>query len=598
MLKVFVAFYKTLKHVRFKKLALYLAAATSLLSPLAEGAALTLIIPLLNGLVNRGDFSNVLTAPELGNLFYFFNITDNKHLFLTLSLMILFSMYTKVLFNYLNRISTLNLAVDFEFNTKSKLFEKYLLYPKKLIDKQAAGSHIFSLGSTNVLFEIINYMNELLCQIGFLSIYLIMLLAISCKLTSLIVLALPFVYFPTKRLVHILINNAGNAFVNKEKLNIYSSDMISNMDLVRLFSKEQKELHQFKYLSDSIRKDLHSQNRKLALIPGITEIVSDTFIIFVLIISVVYYFSVHDLYLALFLMYFPVLHRFINKIPKINDIRCKVIPLCPFIANILDILCISTPDIKEGNLTFGGLQSSVIFKNVAFSHDCTKQTLSGINLTINKGDIVAIIGHSGSGKTSLVNLIPRLYDCTHGDILIDGINIKDFSLDSLRNKISIVNQEIMIFNDTIRNNITYGINYDIDENKILDISKLSRTHDFIMKMPNNYDTIIGSGGVELSLGEKQRLAIARALLRDSDILIMDEATNSLDSDTEHQIQRAIEHLLINKTTLVIAHRLSTIKYSSFIVVLDEGKIIEMGRFEDLIKINSRFKYYWDLQNFY
>jgi subfamily B ATP-binding cassette protein MsbA len=233
---------------------------------------------------------------------------------------------------------------------------------------------------------------------------------------------------------------------------------------------------------------------------------------------------------------------------------------------------------------------SVTFKDIYFKYD-EVMVLKNINLHVEAGEIVALVGMSGGGKTSLVNLIPRFYDLNRGEIRVDGVDIKEASLESLRSQIAIVTQEPILFNDTIRNNIAYG-KFGASQSEIESAAKAAYAYDFIQSFPGRFDTSIGELGGRLSGGEKQRLCIARALLKDAPILILDEATSSLDSEAEMLVQKALENLMKGRTTFVIAHRLSTIQYAHRIVVIATGEIVEEGTHEDLIlRRGEYFKLY-------
>ncbi|MBU1627693.1 ATP-binding cassette domain-containing protein [bacterium] len=236
---------------------------------------------------------------------------------------------------------------------------------------------------------------------------------------------------------------------------------------------------------------------------------------------------------------------------------------------------------------------SIKFENVSFKYE-DKFILKNINLTINAGEILAIVGSSGAGKTTIVNLLLRFYEPTKGRILVDGFDIKDASFDSLRSQISMVTQEIILFNDSIRNNIAYG-RKDIPAENVIEAAQSAYAHEFIVEFPMHYDTNISDRGMRLSGGQQQRIAIARAILKNSPILILDEATSSLDTQSEHKVQKALFNLIKNKTCLVIAHRLSTIQHANRIIVLSEGKIIEEGSHEELLALNGTYKNLYELQ---
>jgi subfamily B ATP-binding cassette protein MsbA len=222
----------------------------------------------------------------------------------------------------------------------------------------------------------------------------------------------------------------------------------------------------------------------------------------------------------------------------------------------------------------------VVFKDVCFKYEA-QMVLKNINLTVESGEILALVGMSGGGKTSLVNLIPRFYDVSRGGIMIDDIDIRHASISSLRDQIAIVTQEPILFNDSIRNNIAYG-NREASQEAIVAAARAAYAYDYIQSFPNQFETTIGELGGRLSGGEKQRLCIARALLKDAPILILDEATSSLDTEAEMLVQKALENLMKGRTTFVIAHRLSTIAYAHRIVVIVNGEIVEEGTHDDLM----------------
>jgi subfamily B ATP-binding cassette protein MsbA len=252
---------------------------------------------------------------------------------------------------------------------------------------------------------------------------------------------------------------------------------------------------------------------------------------------------------------------------------------------------IETEDSKNIEIIKGEIR----FNKVRFKYnDDERDVLKSIDLTINGGEMTSVVGHSGAGKSTILNLIPRFYDCNSGDILIDDQSIYKSKISSLRSNISLVNQDTTLFDDTIKNNIIYA-KLDASDDEIFEAAKLSFCDEFINKLPNKFDTIIGENGIRLSGGEKQRLSIARAMLKKSKIILLDEATSSLDAETESKIQEAIKFLTKNRTTLVIAHRLSTIMNSNKIYVVDDGKIAAEGNHQELLKSSEIYKNFYEKQ---
>ena len=239
-------------------------------------------------------------------------------------------------------------------------------------------------------------------------------------------------------------------------------------------------------------------------------------------------------------------------------------------------------------------KNEISFENIHFKYD-EQEILNNISFQIPHGETVALVGHSGAGKTTLADLLIRLHDVSSGQITIDGHNIKNIKSSALRSLMGVVSQESILFNDNVYNNIAFG-DSDVNEEKVIEAAKMANAHEFIIALENGYKTNIGDGGNKLSGGQKQRISIARALYKNPQILILDEATSSLDTASEKAVQQALDRLMQNRTSLVIAHRLSTIKNAQKIIVLDKGKIVEMGSHDELIKQNNFYKRFIDLQS--
>jgi subfamily B ATP-binding cassette protein MsbA len=239
-------------------------------------------------------------------------------------------------------------------------------------------------------------------------------------------------------------------------------------------------------------------------------------------------------------------------------------------------------------------KAKIEYKDVSFAYDAEKEVLKSVNLKMEGGDVIALVGHSGAGKTTIMNLIPRFYNASSGEILIDNQSIYEVSLFSLRKNISLVSQDITLFDDTVLANIAYA-NSEASKEKILEASKFSATHDFVEQLPEKYDTLIGENGVRLSGGEKQRISIARAILKDAPIILLDEATSSLDADTEHKIQEAIMYLTKNKTTIIIAHRLSTVLRANKIFIIENGGVADEGNHDYLLENSEIYKNFYNKQ---
>ena len=290
---------------------------------------------------------------------------------------------------------------------------------------------------------------------------------------------------------------------------------------------------------------------------------------------------------ALIMIYEP-----IKGISAINNSLQQGIAAAERVFDVLDVES-DVPEKKDA-IELPRVNNAIEFTDVRFQYDEDTEVLKGINLKVKAGEILAVVGSSGGGKSTLVNLIPRFYDVSSGSLAIDGTDIRDVTFKSLRNQIGVVTQQTILFNDTVRNNIAYG-SHDASEEQIRGAASAAHALDFIQQLPKGFDTIIGESGARLSGGERQRLSIARAILKNAPILILDEATSSLDTESEHEVQQAIENLVQSRTTFVIAHRLSTIRNADRIIVIQDGAIVEEGIHDTLLPLGGVYTMLHDMQ---
>jgi subfamily B ATP-binding cassette protein MsbA len=373
-------------------------------------------------------------------------------------------------------------------------------------------------------------------------------------------------------------------------------EFISGIRTVQAFAAQDFESRR---LHDANLQHLESsfQSRRIqALVEPLSEGVATTLFIGMLILAFTVLIPRQQLQAASLLTFLFVLMRLMPIWRQIDGARVKFSSFQGSFNNVRELL--RTDDktyLKDGKRQFAGLKHAIEFVSVDFGYDPADLVLHNITLTIPQGKMTALVGASGAGKTTLADLIPRFYDPTQGKILLDGIDLREFQINSLRRKLAVVSQDTFIFNTSVRNNIAYALE-GVDETAIWEAAHLANALEFILDLPQGFDTQLGDRGVRLSGGQRQRLAIARALLRNPDILILDEATSALDSVSERLIQESLEQLAVGRTVIAIAHRLSTIIRADKVVVLDRGQIVEQGGYQELLAQHGRLWKYHQMQH--
>jgi len=479
---------------------------------------------------------------------------------------------------------------------RNKLYGHFHLLPLEYFHGQKTGVLISRITNDINLVKgaVANGFAEALRQGFLLLVYLFLVFWASWKLAL-----LAFLLFPP---AIILIGRFGqkvrkSSALTQEKMGNMTSvlqETISGIRVVKAFVMEKFEIQKFTDTNKDYFKTMVKLTRIGSLGPPLTEILG----VFAAVLLL--WFAGKDMVTGnldpgrffLFLFAMLSLMQPVRSLSQLNIDIQQGLAAAKRIFEVLD----TEPKIKDNPeaIRINFLKDKVAFQNISFSYDSDKEVLSHISFEVKAGEIVALVGPSGAGKSTLMDLLPRFYDPTSGEIRIDGIDLKRIGLKSLRNLMGIVTQETILFNDTVWNNIAYG--YDrASKEEVEKAAQAANAHQFIMNMPQKYQTIIGDRGVKISGGERQRLAIARALFKNPPILIFDEATSSLDTESEALVQEAIDRLMKGRTVFVIAHRLSTIQNADKIVVLDDGKIVQMGDHKSLIQQEGLYKRLYEMQ---
>ena len=465
------------------------------------------------------------------------------------------------------------------------MFTKLLQLPKSYFDKNTTGETLskltfdveqISAAASTIWLEFIKSSFTVIILTGYL-FYKSFLLSLS------LLVLLPLVYlavrFSTSRI------RKGSARVQESmgKMTHLLDENISGNDLIKIYQAQNTETNKFFSIINTIRQ----QRFKVDMAGGLNTSIVNALI--GLSLACVVYFS--STYLAMsagdFLAYFTAMGMLVKPaktLININKPLQQAIVAGKSVFSLID----EDPESNPSNKSIDSISGDICFDNVSFSYDNEKSSLTNINLTIKKGETIALVGSTGSGKTTMVNLLTRFYNPSSGKILINGKDIISFELESYRSNFSYVDQNVRLFNDTVSGNIAFGQKETMSMDLIIDAAKVSNSIEFIEKLDKKFDSDIGEDGVTLSGGQRQRLSIARAIAKDSPILILDEATSALDSATEKLVQSAINKMQQDRTTIIIAHRLSTIQNADRIIVLKDGEIIEQGTHSELIKTSGEY----------
>lgn len=428
-------------------------------------------------------------------------------------------------------------------------------------------------------------------------VYLGVLLLLSWKLTLFVLCVLPFAGLLMGKVGRSLKKSSKDAQSQSGQLLSQIEETLGGLRIIKAFNAEKAVTRNFRHLNDTLRRTVMKVNRRYTLAHPMSEFLGTATIAIVLIFGGMLILNdAGSLSAAEFIYYLVIFYSIINPFKELSKASYSIQKGMASLERIDMILDAVNPLKEVANpVEIKPFSSKIEYKNVWFKYG-EDWVLKDVSLTIKKGQVVALVGQSGSGKSTMVDLLPRFYDVQKGEIVIDGVNVKDMALYDLRSYMGNVNQEAILFNDTVFNNITFGVENATLE-QVIEAAKVANAHEFIMAMEDGYQTNIGDRGSRLSGGQRQRISIARAILKNPSILILDEATSALDTESEKLVQEALERLMKTRTSIVIAHRLSTIKNADVICVMKDGEIIERGGHEELLAKNGAYSKLYTMQSF-
>ena len=535
-----------------------------------------------------------LLDPAIEKIF----INKDQTLIFVIPLLIVLAFSTKGISLYMAKVIMINVAEEVKKKIQIDMLSSFIKADTQQIENKHSGKYISNLNFdvnqiTGMLSNsFLSFFKDGLTLIGLLTVMFLQ----NWRLSLVAIIMIPIASITAKKLGKRMGKVATEAQEKSGDLNKYLIDLFKNHKVIKIFQRENFENQR----SEKFVNDLKEKSIKIATVfiraTPIMEILTG-----IMIAILIFYsgklimngqLNINNFFsflAAMMLAYQPVKSLATINVGIFQGLSAgkRIIPIIDSENNIS-----SNEHLKNIKLEDG----SINFKNVNFNYESNQdnEVLKNINLEIAGNKMTALVGHSGSGKSTLLSLIPRIYDPSSGEILLDGQNIKEVKLSSLRKEISIVDQNTTLFDDTVLNNIKYA-KPDATNEQIFQAAEMAMCTDFINKLENKFETKIGENGVKLSGGEKQRLSIARAFLKNSKIILLDEATSSLDSETEEKIQKALEKLISNKTTIVIAHRLSTILNSNKIYVLDKGNVVDQGKHDELLENSKIYKNFYNRQ---
>jgi len=554
-----------------------------------------ILISVFFSLLVAGSTSSIawLLDPAIEKIF----VEKDQSLILIIPGLIILAFATKGISLYLSKVIMIKVAHNVQKNIQSDLVNSLVKADTKLIDKKHSGKFIsnltFDVGLiTNLVSTaLLNVTKDTLTLIGLLSVMFYQ----NWKLSLIALIMIPLAGFFAKNLGKRMGKVTTELQEKAGNLTTYLFEIFKNHKLIKIFQQENYEGERSDKFLNEIKEKSEKTQIVLVRASPIMEVLTG-----IMIACLIFYsgkliisneLGINNFFsflAAMMLAYQPVrslatLNITINQSLSASK---RVLPIIDHKNEIFE---------KNSDQELKIVQGDIDFKNVNFKYDTKEDSaLNLINLKIKGGKMTSLVGYSGAGKSTILNLIPRYYDCNSGDILVDKQSIYKSKLSSLRKNISLVSQDVTLFDDTIKNNIAYA-DLNASEDEIKKVAKLSFADDFIQKLPDKYDALIGENGLRLSGGEKQRISIARAMLKKSKIILLDEATSSLDAETENKIQQALSILIKDRTAVVIAHRLSTILNSDSIYVINNGKVVENGTHSELLSNSEIYKSFYQKQ---
>lgn len=566
-----------------------------------EAVAALLIGPIFDRVLNpkAPDSSVVLfTIPHVRKAIYLNLLVPSwiHNVWTVVSVFIVGVILAKAICEYLATYLLNYVGFSTIMDLRNRLYERVIHQSMSFFHRNSTGKLISTIVNDieKIQLAVSEVLADFLRQAFTLIAMLCVIFTLDWRLALISLGMIPLVMIPSARIGKKIRHSSRSGQANLADISQLLQETISGQRIVKAFRMEHWEISRFKNAAKKLFKINLKMVRAQAITSPFMEVLGAFTLVFLLLYArnqIKHEVMTAGIFMsfvyALFKTYEPV-----KRLAGINNSFQQAVGASSKVFELLDLRedVREKPDARQ----LPPFSHSIVFENVYFSYEDGRPLLKNVNLEVGAGEVVAIVGASGAGKSTLANLIPRFFDVTSGRVLVDGMDVREVSLDSLRSQISMVTQETVLFNDTVRNNIGYGRPNVMDE-ELQRVVRVALAHDFIHQMPHGYDTVIADRGEKLSGGQRQRLAIARALLKNSPVLILDEATSELDTESERLVQKALSNLMVGRTVIVIAHRLSTVRRADKIVVMERGAIREVGTHHDLLRRGGIYRRLHELQ---